>query len=134
MHHDEKTIRQTYEDYLGAFHTLDAKAVAPFYAVPCLFVTDPGVVLMTEAGDVERLFATLIEELRARDYDHSEVKDLEVRLLSEYLALVSGLAIRFAKDGSELERTGATYTMRKVEGAWKFATVVAHTRENAFDR
>lgn len=128
MDSDEASIRKTYADYLAAFHTLDAGSVAPFYETPCLFVSDRGVVSMSKGADVETLFSELIEGLKSRNYARSEVSDLRVRLLSDHLALVSGLAVRFDTSGAELERTNATYTLRKTEDGWKFVTVIAHER------
>jgi ketosteroid isomerase-like protein len=125
MHNDEQAIRTFYAAYIDTFHTLDAKAVANFYAAPCLFVTDTAVVLMSTAADIEKLFGQLIEQLKARDYDHSDIPKLEVERLSPHLAQVSGLAIRYAKDGNELERIGATYTLRKTGDSWHFVTAVA---------
>lgn len=131
MHSDEQAIRTLYAAYIDTFHTLDAKAVANFYAAPCLFVTDAAVVLMTSAADIEQLFGQVIEQLKARDYDHSDIPKLEVELLSANLAQVNGLAVRYARGGAELERIGASYTLRKTDDGWHFVTAVAFPADAA---
>ena len=131
MHAEEIIIRELYAAYLAAFHRCDATAVATFYSSPCLMVTEQSVDLMADETAIERLFAQLMEKLKLRDYSHSDVQELKVDLLSDRLAQVSGLALRYSKDGKELERTGASYTLRKVDGRWKFVTALAHPLSNS---
>lgn len=122
----EKGIRQFYAHYLSAFHTLEARAVVPFYAPPCLFVTEQSVVAMNSAKDIERLFVQVIEALKSRNYHHSDVTNLKVNMLSERLAELNGLAIRYSTSGAELERSGASYTLRRSAESWKFVSAVAY--------
>jgi ketosteroid isomerase-like protein len=122
----EDEIRDTYTEYLAAFHTLEAEAVAPFFDPPSLFVAEGSSVQLTNREEVVRFFRDLIERLKTRNYAHSEVSDLSVDRLSESLATARGLAIRFARDGRELERLGAAYTLRKTSEGWKFVTAVAY--------
>jgi len=126
MSPQEQAIRRFYREYLAAFHTSEASSVTPFYATPCLFIADSGTTLLSGRNEIEHFFSKLIASLKARDYDHSDVNDLEVVLLSERLAQVTGLAIRYAKDGSELEQTRATYLLHEAKGTWKFVTVIAY--------
>lgn len=122
----EEEIHETYSAYLAAFHTLEAEAVAPFFDPPSLFISEGGSVQLTDRNEVVRFFRDLVAQLKARNYARSEVRDLTVHRLSDSLATASGLAIRLAADGSELERLGATYTLRKKPDGWKFVTAVAY--------
>lgn len=126
MTRQEQAIRRFYREYLAAFHTSEATSVTRFYATPCLFIADSGTTLLSGRNEIEQFFSKLIAALKAREYDHSDVRDLEVVLLSDRLAQVTGLAIRYAKDGSELEQTRATYMLREAEGTWKFIAVIAY--------
>ena len=123
---EETTIREFYADYLSTFHRLVPSAVAMFYARPCLFISDRSIVLMQNDAQVAQLFGQIIADLVSQDYDHSVVDNLQVELLSEHLAEVTGIAVRYRKDGRELERAGATYTLRKDAGAWKFVTATTY--------
>jgi ketosteroid isomerase-like protein len=126
MRPEEITIQELYADYLSTFHRLDPGAVAMFYAQPCLFISGRSIVLMQNDEEVAHLFEQIIADLVRQDYDHSMVDNLQVELLSEHLAEVKGLAIRYRKDGRELERAGATYTLRKDANGWKFVTVTTY--------
>jgi ketosteroid isomerase-like protein len=128
---EEAAIRDVYAQYLSAFHTQRAELVAPFYAPPCLFISDEVVLSFSSEDEVRNLFETIISGLQARDYDHSDVRELTVEMLSDRLAEVSGIAVRFDSSGSELERTGAKYTLRKSGGGWKFVAAVVHTAASA---
>lgn len=81
---------------------------------------------MHDSDEIERLFDRIIADLVAENYDHSVVEDLNIKLLSEHLAQVSGLAIRYRKDGTELERTGASYTLQYRANAWKFVSAMTY--------
>jgi hypothetical protein len=81
---------------------------------------------MAMPADVEALYAARIAGLKARNYARSEVREANVKQLSEGLAVLSAFVVHYDTEGRELERVGATYTLRQIEGNWKFATVVAH--------
>jgi ketosteroid isomerase-like protein len=129
MANQEEAIKQFYASYLDTFHTGEAKAMVPFYHAPCLFITDQGVMLLSNEAEIEKLFAQIIEGLKGRNYSHTEVTDVQIKELSVEMALFSGLAVRYTKTGEELERLSATYTMRKSNNAWQFITIVAHSPE-----
>ena len=120
-------IRRFYDRYLDAFHTGNAAAVAPFYRAPCLFIADQDVTLLETDAEIEHLFRHVIAGLRERNYARSEVRDVQIKELSDRLALFSGLAVRYTAPGEELERLSATYTLRKSDDTgWQIVTVVAH--------
>ena len=111
---DEKdAIRRAYDEYFQVFQTLRPEAVASYYHVPCMALSPQGVTVMTTSEEVRALFRTMRTALQARDYARSERGDLQVRLLGDQTALVSTSVVRYATDGTELERFGATYILRK---------------------
>ena len=126
MANEKQLIEAFYADYLRAFHTLDARSVVSFYAPPCLFIGDTGTVLMLDGAEIEAFFTNVIDDLKLKNYHHSEIQEMRVETLSAQLALVRGLAVRYTTDGGELERLRAVYTLRKVSDAWKFVTALAH--------
>ena len=129
MGNQQEEITQFYASYLDAFHSGKAKAMVPFYHAPCLFIADQGVTLLSSEEEIENLFAQVMEGLKGKNYGHSEVTDVQIKELSDDMALFSGLAKRFTKTGDEFERLSATYTMRKSNGSWQFVSVVAHSPE-----
>ena len=122
-------IEKFYDHYLDTFHGGDAKALVAFYHTPCLFVTVDGVTLLSDEMQVQQSFEQVIQGLKLKDYDHSTVSDVQIRLLGQKTAMFSGLGVRYTRDGAELERLGATYTLQRVNTAWKFVTLVAHASD-----
>ena len=129
MTNQEEEIKQFYARYLHTFHTGEAQAMVPFYCAPCLFIADQGVTLLSSEAEIEKLFAQIIQDLKGRNYGRSEVTNMQIKELTDRIALLSGLAVRYTKTGEELERLGATYTLRKTDDHWQIVSVVAHSPE-----
>jgi ketosteroid isomerase-like protein len=127
---DEAAVRQAVIDYVAAFSKLDAAATARYYHEPSMFLRPNGVTLMASRAEIEATFAANMESLRAREYSHSEWLELYVKQLSETTALASGVAIRYKTDGSELERVGATYALRRTDDGWKIVMTLGHPIES----
>lgn len=123
----DATIKTFYADYLAAFHSLRPKRVAPYYAQPCVFMTESMITLLATNSDVEALFESIINDLVSKSYGYSEVNDLTVQPLGATHAHITGTAIRYTQAGTELERTGAAYTLRKLDDEWKFVSAFAYS-------
>ena len=123
---DEKIIAQIFTDYIQAFQTLNPRAVLSHCAVPCVFISPQGVVVMTNPME--------IEILNARGYGWSELADLRVSQMSDTIAFVSVSRVRYKTDKHELERLGETYTLRKSDGAWKIAVATTHDADKILYR
>jgi hypothetical protein len=123
----EATIIETWTAYGQAIEsTLDPKAVVPYFQYPCFFLTSQTAIAAATAADVEALYSSRIAGFKAQNYARSEVREVNVKQLSEGLAVLSALVIYYNTEGKELERVGATYTLRQTEGNWKLAIVVVH--------
>src|SRR5262245_40198611 len=123
----EAAIIETYTAYGQAFEsTLDPKAVLPYFQYPCFFLTPQTAIVMATPADVEAIFSSRMAGHKAQNYARSEVREVNVKQLSEGLAVLSALVSHYNAEGKELARVGATYTLRQTEGNWKFAIVVAH--------
>jgi arsenate reductase (thioredoxin) len=126
MPDEADAIRRTYEEYFTVFQTLRAEAVAPFYHVPCLVFAPQGVTVMTTSEEVRALLRTMRTALQARAYARSEHGGLQVKVLGGQAALLTTNVVRYAADGRELERFGATYNFRKTDDGWKIAMITIH--------
>jgi len=67
-----------------------------------------------------------MEGLRTREFGRSELSVGSVNSLSASATLVTGVAIRYKRNGQELERAGVTYVLHKAEAGWKIAVIVMH--------
>ncbi len=112
--------------YVRAFETLDQENVLPFYNLPCMFVAPPGAVVVSDATAARALVSQLIEQARGQGYRRTELRDVDMRLLSERLALVAGVFVRFGAGDQEIARFGFQYTMRNAGDGWKIVVALAH--------
>jgi len=123
---DEEAVTKFLSDYYAAFSTLNIQAILPYFHEPALLVGPLGVVPLPTAAALVPIFSPVMENLRRRQYGHSELKLQQLKLLSATSALAIGVAIRLKTDGQELERAGVTYLLHKTERDWKFAVLLLH--------
>ncbi len=123
---NEEAVTKFLSDYYAAFSTLNIQAILPYFHEPALLVGPLGVVPLPTAAALVPIFSPVMENLRRRQYGHSELKLQQLKHLSATSALAIGVAIRLKTDGQELERAGVTYLLHKTERDWKFALLVLH--------
>jgi ketosteroid isomerase-like protein len=123
---EAESIKQTFNNYIQTFQSLDPHGALPYFHVPCMFIPPRGVRVLATAADIEALLIQVMAGLKARSYARSELTELHVKQMSGNTALVSVSRIRYATDGRELDRLGETYTLRKTEAGWKIAVAMIH--------
>ena len=106
------------------------RAILPYYHVPSMMISSQEVFVMATSTEVEAYFAKIMGRLKARGYARTEIKELYVKQMSDGTALLGVNLVRYKTDGEELGRLGATYTLRKIDGGWKIAVVMANDPEN----
>ncbi len=123
---NEEAVSKVLSEYYTAFSALNIQAILPYFHEPALLVGPMGVLPLPTPAALVPIFSPVMENLRGRQYGHSELKLQQLKLLSATSALAVGVAIRLKTDGQELERAGITYLLHKTESGWKFAVVVLH--------
>lgn len=121
-HSPEATLRA----YVGAFETLEADAIVPFYDSACTFIAPFGVSLAGDGNAARRVVTALIEHARSQDYRRTEVRDLRVETLASNLAMLTGIFVRFDSGDQEIGRFGFTYIMRNAGAGWRIVVAVGH--------
>jgi ketosteroid isomerase-like protein len=122
---DDAALR-TLADYYRAFSTLDVQAVWPYFHEPSLLISPQGVFPVPTFAALATVFTPTMEGLRTREFGRSELSVGYARLLSATATLVTGIAIRYQRNGQELERAGVTYVLHKAETGWKIAVIILH--------
>ena len=112
--------------YYTTFSTLDLESIAPFFYEPCLFISAQGVIAAPTLDVVKEVFKTIAAGLQAKGYGRSDLKNLDVKSLSETTILASGIAVRYKTDGSELERVGISYILQQSSGGLRIAVTLIH--------
>jgi hypothetical protein len=126
MKNEEQAITETFTNYIDSFQTLQTKNVLRFCDTLRLIISPQGLRTMTAPKEVEELIGQLMASLKARDFSRSEITNMRVSQMSDDIAFVSVSRVRYKTDGKELERLGETYTLQKMEAAWKIVTVIIH--------
>jgi ketosteroid isomerase-like protein len=126
---DTAAVNQVLTDYYSAFSTLDVQAILPYYHEPCLLISPQGVAAVPTRAALMATFTPVMEGLRARGYDRSELSMLHLKQLSATATLASGVAVRYKADGQELERVGVSYLLHKADHRWTIAVTVIHDPE-----
>ena len=123
---NQDPVLQTLLDYYRAFSTLEVQAVFPYFHEPSLLISPQGVFATPTFAALANVLTPVMEGLRARDFGRSELSVLSLNSLSATATLVTGVAIRYKRNGQELERAGVTYVLHKTQGGWKIALIVMH--------
>jgi hypothetical protein len=121
---ERDAIQQLISGYYDAVGRDPAEA-ASFYGEPSMIVLPNDVLAMNNRFDVERFLANLVGSLRSLGYSHSKLNDPRIKFLNNNTAIYSAIAIRYKIDGSELQRAGFTYLLRKGPSGWKIHELVA---------
>lgn len=120
----KETIQSVVGGYFDAL-SKGPKAAVAFFGEPA-FVSFPNQIMaLNTRSDIDAFIERLLSGLAAMDYSHSVMSDPRVSLLSDTAALFSAIATRVKKDGSELQKTGFTYLLRKGDAGWKIHVIMA---------
>ncbi|MCH7738053.1 MAG: nuclear transport factor 2 family protein [Chloroflexi bacterium] len=126
----EQEVDQVFIDYFRDFSNLDLEAIVSYFHLPCTFIVPQDIFVFTSASDVEGFWGPRFDDLKAQQFDHTERAEFNVKVLNENTAIASSQAVRYSKDGSELERRGATFILRKTGDGWKIVSLVHHSPDN----
>jgi hypothetical protein len=124
MTDEEALIKTTFEQYADAFQALKPKEVIPFLHFPAMLISPEKVAVLGNPAIGYLVFRKVMKDLKLRCFQSSITKSLNVQQLSDNLAIVTGLVIRYkqCKDNEPktvLECFDLNYTMRKVSGDWR---------------
>lgn len=131
---DAKTaITITLRDYVAAFSSKDMTRILPFFDEPVVLITAGGAKVMPTHAEVDALLTGLLAKLKDRGFDHAEWPQMNVKMLSDNLAICSALVVRYKTGGEEMERFGATFMLRRVGDAWKITMQSVHDAGTVID-
>lgn len=123
---NESEVLKTYEEYLLASFSLDAKRVAAFYDEPFMFISAARTATVATRADAEAFLRPGFKALQEAGYAKTEFPEFRSQSLGMGLAIISGMGIRYRKDGTELASFGITYIWRRLPDGWKLAVMTVH--------
>jgi hypothetical protein len=115
---------ETLHEYYKAFSTLNVPAIVSYFCQPSMKIAPQGVLSAANHAALAASLGPMVAGLRARGYGRSEFAEPQVTTLSETVALLRGIAVRYTAAGPELERVPLSYVMRRGEDGWKIAVLV----------
>ena len=126
----EQEIDRLFTGYFSDFSNLDLKAIVSYFHNPCTFIVPQGVLVFSSPSEVEGFWGPRFDDLKAQGFGHTERAEANIKVLTGDTAIANSLAVRYTKDGSELERRGATFVLRKTGDGWKIVTLIHHSPDN----
>ena len=126
----EQEVDQLFANYFIDFSNLDLQAIVSYFHHPCTFIVPQGVFVFSSASEVEGFWRPRFDDLKAQGFGRTERAEANIKVVNDNTAMASSKAIRYAKDGSELERRGATFALRKTVDGWKIVTLIHHSPDN----
>ena len=127
---NESEVLKTFNEYLLASFSLDAKRVATYYDEPFMVVTPGGSLAIASRADVEAFLSPGFKDLQQAGYAKTEFPELKSRSLGNGLEVISGRGVRIKADGTELATFGLTYIWREHPDGWKMAVMTVHDPKN----
>jgi hypothetical protein len=119
-------LEAAFEDYMRAFETLDLDRILPHFDEQAALVTAAGTVAMPDRDAIQRALGPMVEQSRSQNYDRSEMRNRNLKMLSLSLAQVTGVLVRLDRSGKEISHFGVVYAMRNADGDWKVAAITVH--------
>ena len=126
----EQEVDRLFANYFSDFSNLDLKAIVSYFHDPCTFIVPQGVLVFSSPSEVEGFWGPRFDDLKAQGFGHTERAEANIKVLTGDTAIANSLAVRYTKDGSELERRGATFVLRKTGDGWKIVTLIHHSPDN----
>lgn len=119
--------QDTLNAYVRAFESLDVSRFAPYYHLPCQFISPAGVTAINDEAMLHAVLGFAAEQARSSGYVRTEeVGEIKERRLSSQLTELSGTYRRLNAANEEITRFGFTYTLRETEQGWRIASAIIH--------
>lgn len=129
---EQSAVRKVMSDYFEAYSQGEMDAVMKLINVPFVVSGPKGFVAYTTADGTLSMYTKFRDAAVQQGYAKSEWIDLGVKILGPTYAIAAGSYVRYKADGSELNRSGGTYLLNKVDGSWKIAVNVGYPVKDAF--
>ena len=120
---DQEAIQAVLNGYYDAFGR-DSAVLASFFSEPALAVFPNQIVRLDSRADVASFYEKFVASLKPSGFSHAKLAEHHIKLLNSTTALCSAVSIRVKVDGTEMERSGFTYLLRRTDAAWKLYEVI----------
>ena len=119
-----QTALEFVHEYYRVFSTLDLDRIAEYFSEPCIWVGPQRIFSAANRESLTAAIAPLLAGLKSQGYQRSEFAEPHAETLTESVALVQGIAVRYATANAELERVPLSYLLRRTGSNWKIAVMI----------
>ena len=133
---DVAEVERWYASYVADYAAVvrmdidDARHLLSYYALPLLFSSDAGFMVLGDEQQLLALAQQQMDGLRSAGYDRSEESDAETTVLNRSCALHRGRLTRLRADGTEVGQVEATYVIVEGQSSRRIVALIAHTDRN----
>jgi hypothetical protein len=129
---DRAAVDKVMHDYFEAYSRGDMAVVMNFISVPFTVSGPKGFMTFTKADEALDWYTKVHDTVVKQGFAKTEWLDLGVKLLGQAYAITGGTFVRYKTDGNELNRSGGTYLLNKVDGVWKIGVLLNYPIKDAF--
>ncbi|TWB87523.1 uncharacterized protein DUF4440 [Bradyrhizobium macuxiense] len=129
---DRSAIDRLMHEYFEAYSRGDMAAVAQIISTPFVTAGPRGFTSFATKDEALDWYKKYRDAAVNQGYAKTEWIDFGVKLLGPAHAIAGGTYARYKADGSELNRSGGTYLLSKIDGAWKIGVNLGYPVKDAF--
>lgn len=118
---------RSYNNYLKTNVMLKDQAI---YTETLMLITPNRAPAILDETKFSNLIEGFLDGLRSKGVNNIAWEKLQIKLLSNSVAVASNAAVRYKKNGDVYDHAAATYMLTKVNEQWKIATLAPHAAEN----
>ncbi len=124
-------VKKFYGGYVEAYTTKKSQVLADEYLIaPFYFRNLEDNVILATKQEVSDYLTTVFSKMARQNYASSEILASNYCMLSDTSAIVSVAFRRLDSKGNTLLESGATYSLFKLDGRWRFTMLSTHPAEN----
>jgi hypothetical protein len=129
---DKAAVTKLMHDYFETYSRGDMAAAMKLMSVPLVVNGPKGFMALTTPDEALDTYTRFHDAAVKQGYAKTQWIDLGVKLLGQSYAIAAGTYVRYKTDGSELNRSGGTYLLNKVNGVWKIGVNIGYPIKDAF--
>ena len=125
----EAEVERHFHAYVTAFNRDDLEGCLEYFGIPCLLISQRGVLPMLSREAFLANWREVHADLRRRGLASTRVTDVKTLVLAPDMATAGVRYDRFDKNGGHWEQICGTYSLHKGEDGWKIVSFMMHPRE-----
>lgn len=129
---DRTAIEKVMHGYVDAYGRGDMALLMKFVHIPLTVGGPKGFRSLATSDEAVALYTKVRDAAVKQGFAKSQWIEFGVKLLGPSYAIAGGTFVRYKADGSELNRSGGTYLLNKVDGVWKVGIGMNYPTKDAF--